>query len=192
MGQENTTLDDIAAVVGLSATVKLAAWFGGLGNLYVPNTAAEGQVLVKLIGMPAAKRMTQEWGGEHLAVPRLSNYEDEMLRHLIGRMLENGFGSGEVARHMQMSQRRVQQICRELEQAGLIKIVVQVRQALDAAPDVDDPASETDDDQAVAASRNLQRAMGSLFRVSNPTLDTPNQAQAASKRRGGTSGAATA
>lgn len=189
MGQENTTLDDISAVVGLSATVKLAAWFGGLGNLYVPNTAAEGQVLVKLIGMPAAKRMTQEWGGEHLAVPRLSNYEDEMLRHLIGRMLENGFGSNEVARHMQMSQRRVQQICRELEQAGLIKIVVQQRQALDAAPEQD---AETDDDQAVAASRNLQRAMGSLFRVSNPTLDAPNQAQAASKRRGGTSGAATA
>ena len=188
MGQENTTLDDIAAVVGLSATVKLAAWFGGLGNLYVPNTAAEGQVLVKLIGMPAAKRMTQEWGGEHLAVPRLSNYEDEMLRHLIGRMLENGFGSGEVARHMQMSQRRVQQICRELEQAGLIKIVVQQR-ALDTAPDVDNPPLEIDEYGSIAASRNLQRAMGSLFRVSNPALDAPNQAQAASKRRGGTSGA---
>lgn len=127
MSRENTTLDDIASVIGLNATVKLAAWFGGLGNMFVPREATEGQLLVKLIGLSAAKLMTAEWGGEHVAVPMLSQYEYERRRHMIGRMLVNGFGCAEVARHMQMSQRRVEQVCRELEQAGLISIVAPTR-----------------------------------------------------------------
>lgn len=124
MAQDNTTLDDISAVIGLSATVRLAAWFGGLARLYVPETVDDGQLLVKLVGMPAARRMTAEWGGLHLTVPRLTNYEDEMMRNLIGRMIETGFKVREIARHTRMSQRRVQQVCRDLEIAGLIKIIV--------------------------------------------------------------------
>lgn len=122
MALNNTTLDDICAVIGLSATVRLAAWFGGLARLYVPNTVNDGQLLVKLVGMPAAKRMTSEWGGIHICVPHLTAYEDELCRNMIGRMAETGFSTREIARHARMTARRVQQICRELEQAGLIKV----------------------------------------------------------------------
>lgn len=120
MTSKNTTLDDLANVIGFSATVKLAAWFGGLGNMYVPEVVEEGQLLVKLIGWPAAVRLTTEWGKEHIAVPPLHECEDALNRRLIGRMLENGFSAREIARHQRMSPRRIEQIRRELERAGLI------------------------------------------------------------------------
>ena len=119
-----TVLDDLSAVIGFAATVRLAAWFGdGTGNLYIPNEVEEGQLIVKLIGMPAARALTREWGGEHLAVPRLRDYEDDMKKKMVGRLFESGMGSREISGHMRMGERRVQQICRELEQAGLIKVV---------------------------------------------------------------------
>ena len=120
----NTTLDDVAAVIGFSATLRLAAWFGDGGNLYVPETVSEHQVLAKLIGFSAAKRLSENWGGEHLSLPRLRAYEDDVLRRVVGRMLEKNFSSREIAVHMRISERRVQQIARELELAGLIEVVL--------------------------------------------------------------------
>jgi len=120
MDLENTTLDDIAAVIGFSATVRLAAWYGDGNNLYVPSSIADGQALVNLIGVSAAKKLSQEWGGEHLSIPRLRNYEDDERRRLVARMLENGFGTREISGFIRRSERRVQQIQRELESAGLL------------------------------------------------------------------------
>jgi hypothetical protein len=123
MDIKNTTLDDLAAVIGFSATLRISAWFGNGGNVYVPENAQEGQLLVKLIGMSAASALSAEWGLQHIAVPRLSSYENDVVRRMVGRMFEHGMSSGEVAMHMRLSERRVQQICRELECAELISIV---------------------------------------------------------------------
>lgn len=124
MEMKNTTLDDVAAVIGFSATLRLAAWFGDGGNVYVPEKVVEGQVLARLIGISAAQKLCAEWGGEHLALPRLRAYEDDVNRRIIGRMLEHEFSTREVAMHMRMSERRVQQIARELEAAGLMSVIV--------------------------------------------------------------------
>jgi hypothetical protein len=120
----NNTLDDVAAVIGFSATLRLAAWFGDGTNVYIPETVADGQVLAKLIGLSAAKKLTQEWGGQHLALPRLRAYEDDLRKRLVGRMLEQNFGTREISVHVRISERRVQQIARELEAAGLIDVVL--------------------------------------------------------------------
>lgn len=127
MELRNTTLDDIASVVGFSATLRLVAWFGDSGNLYVPVQLVEDQLLVRLIGMAAAQRLTDAWPGEHLNVPRLSDYETDMRRGAIGKMLENGMSTREISHMFHMSERRVQQICRELETAGLIPVVGPVK-----------------------------------------------------------------
>ena len=124
MELKNTTLDDVAAVIGFSATLRLAAWFGDGGNVYVPEKVTDGQVLARLIGLSAAQKLCSEWGGQHLALPRLRAYEDDVKRRMIGRMLEHRFSTREVAMHMRMSERRVQQIAREIEVAGLIDVVL--------------------------------------------------------------------
>jgi hypothetical protein len=127
MELKNTTLDDVAAIIGFSATLRLSAWFGDAGNLYVPSVVTEDQVLSKLIGVSAAKRLSAEWGRQHLALPRLRAYEDDVKKRVIARMLEHKMGTREIAGHMRMSERRVQQITRELEASGLIAIVLPVK-----------------------------------------------------------------
>ena len=121
MELRNTTLDDISAVIGFSATLRLVAWFGDGSNLYVPNSAEDGHLLVRLLGMTAAKRLCEAWPGEHLAVPRLRDHEDDLRKRFVARMIEKGFGTREIAGMQRISERRVQQILRELELAGLVQ-----------------------------------------------------------------------
>lgn len=122
MELKNTTLDDIAAVIGFSATLRLVAWFGDGGNLYVPLTAEEGSRLVRLLGISAARQLCLNWPGEHLAIPRLRDHEDDLRKRFVARMIEKGFGTREIASMQRMSERRVQQILRELEVAGLVQV----------------------------------------------------------------------
>lgn len=132
MAVTNTTLDDISGVIGFSATLKIAAWFGDSGqNLYVPATPTEDSVLVKLIGENAAKRLADEWGGEFLAVPALTPYEIDSRKRFIAQMLDKGFGTRAISYNLRMSERRVQQICRELELQGLIAPVGPVEKSDD-------------------------------------------------------------
>ena len=121
MELRNTTLDDISAVIGFSATLRLVAWFGDGSNLYVPIVAEEGHLLVRLLGMAAAKRLCEAWPGEHLAVPRLRDHEDDLRKRSVARFIEKGFGTREIAGILRISERRVQQILRELEVAGLVQ-----------------------------------------------------------------------
>lgn len=121
MELRNTTLDDISSVIGFSATLRLVAWFGDGGNLYVPIVAEEGHLLVRLLGLSSAKRLCEAWPGEHLAVPRLRDHEDDLRKRFVARMIEKGFGTREIAGMQRISERRVQQILRELELAGLVQ-----------------------------------------------------------------------
>lgn len=123
MSLRNNTLDDISAIIGFSATLRLSAWFGDGGNLYVPAKVDEDSLLTRLLGISAAKALSNEWGGEHIAIPRLTTYEEDNRKKMICRMLEKGFGTREVSNYVRLSERRVQQICRELEVEGLLKPV---------------------------------------------------------------------
>ena len=120
MEPRNTTLDDISAVIGFTATLRLSAWYGNGNNLYVPPVVAEHHVLANLLGRSAAERLARAFGGEWLASPRITPYGEDMRRPRIGRMLEKGFSTREVSQHERISERRVMQICREMEVAGVI------------------------------------------------------------------------
>lgn len=124
MEMHKTVLEDICGVIGLTATLRLSAWYGDAVNkVWVPINAEEGQVLSNLIGLPAAKRLSQEWGGQLLRIPRLTIYQDDVRKRLVGLMLELEFETQHIASQLKCSQRRVQQICRELETAGVIRPV---------------------------------------------------------------------
>lgn len=120
---KNTTLDDIAGVIGFTATLRLSAWFGAGNNLYVPEDVEDDQLLVRLIGLSAAKRMAEAFPREHLAIPRPTSYEEDSRRWRIAMLLERGLSTRQVSVFEKLGERRVQQICRELEAAGLIRPV---------------------------------------------------------------------
>ena len=70
----NTLLDDIAAVVGFTPAVLIAALHGG-NSLYVPESASAGHPLVTLLGPATFKRLADEWGGQTIHVPLLNDFE---------------------------------------------------------------------------------------------------------------------
>lgn len=122
MELRNSTHDDLASVIGFTATMRLVAWFGG-NNMFVPRTFDADTQLVKLIGESAAQRLIDEWPGQHLSVPAMSAYDDDVRKRRVCLMLEKGFSTRAVSQLERMSKRRVQQIVRELEQAGLIEVL---------------------------------------------------------------------
>lgn len=129
MDLQNSTLDDIAAVIGFSATLRLSAWLSDGNNLYVPVEVTEDHFLAKLIGLSAAKALSKEWASQTLVVPSAKAYEIDMRRRMVCRMLEQGFNTRETAKFLQVSERRVQQIQCELEMAGLLDPTSVVKKA---------------------------------------------------------------
>lgn len=120
MELKNTTLDDVSALVGFSATLRLSAWFGDGAPVYIPAEPEEGQLIVRLIGMSAAKALSKQWGRELIALPRLSQYDGDVVRQRVGRLHEMGFGPGEIGQHLRISKRRAQQTLAELSEAKLL------------------------------------------------------------------------
>lgn len=120
MTLRNTTLDDISAVIGFTAALRLSAWFGEGSNVYVPVRVEDGQMLVRLLGKSAAKKLTENWPGEHLAVPRHEVYEAELRRRHIADLVVKGVSPRQIGHLLRVTPRRVQQIIRDLEVEGLL------------------------------------------------------------------------
>ena len=104
---KNTTLDDLAAVIGLSAALQLSAWLDDFQPMHVPAVAQKGQLLVRLIGLSAALHLSRAWGGQRIAVPRITHYENDVMNHRISRLHQKGFSSMGIARNFYISARRV-------------------------------------------------------------------------------------
>lgn len=123
MQVRNTTLDDIAAVIGFTACVKLSMWFGSRkNNLYVPGEVREDHVIAKLIGVPAMTALVREWGYEHLSVPTSHGIAVEGRNAKIRDMLRLGYSISEIANHVGATERRVQQLQKEFGQIGLLPV----------------------------------------------------------------------
>ena len=120
----NTTMDDIVTVIGFTAAVRLRTWFSGR-NLYVPPTMTETNLLSRLLGMPAARRLSEEWPGQHIAVPiSADDNAADRRRAFVWRLVRKGVPTGTVAlaatEVFGITRRRTEQIVRELERAGLL------------------------------------------------------------------------
>lgn len=120
MELRNTTMDDIAAVVGYTAARRLHVWFEG-ENLYVPIDMTDECVLARLLGLDVASRLSAEWPGEHIPIPlNLRQRDPEYWKSRIWRYARDGMDMRDIAEQLAIGERRVQQIVRELEQLGMI------------------------------------------------------------------------
>lgn len=126
MDIKNTILDDISAVIGFTATVRIVVWKGG-EQLYVPVYVSDDHPLAKLIGTSAYAALVKAFAGDTLRLPsdvgvRRSEYVTRDQRFhsielLMRRELEDARSIAEV---VSLSMRRVQQITKELgERLGL-------------------------------------------------------------------------
>lgn len=115
-----TNLDDVSAVVGYTATRKLAAWYAGR-NLYVPAAASDGHPLAIIIGLPALRALVNAYGVEHIAFPKPD--EDDRYRRMrdICDQIVEGKTCAEIAEQIGLTQRRVEQLRAELEAEGWLR-----------------------------------------------------------------------
>lgn len=119
MQTRNTTLDDLSAVIGFTATARLASWFGGR-NLYVPLRAKSGDLLPDLIGMAATKRLVDEFGGDWLAMPSLAIALRDSRYAMLCRRMQEGEPLMSIAEDVKMSRRRLEQLRVEFRSLGLL------------------------------------------------------------------------
>lgn len=105
--QRNTVLDDIAAEIGLRATILLAAWWGGR-NIVVPDTRPEHSVIAKVIGEEATRRLSAVWPGAQIFIPRLNWFEEIRKARQVHNLRARGLEWSEIAQVMVMTRREVE------------------------------------------------------------------------------------
>lgn len=119
MQAKNTTHEDLAQIIGFTATIQLSAYFGG-GNMTVPKHVSEKTVLAKVIGVSAARALSNEYAGERFWVPTLHLAEVEMRNAKVLQQLREGLPLDKVAANAGLTLRRVQQLRLQFESAELL------------------------------------------------------------------------
>jgi Mor family transcriptional regulator len=115
-------LQDLVALIGLHATMKLVEHYGGI-RLYVPKgEMGDGHELVKLIGREASELLQSEYAGEsHFDIP-LAMGAMRAVRNANIRTDRQAMSVSETARKYRTTERHIRFICNELEddrQVGL-------------------------------------------------------------------------
>jgi len=104
--QRNTILEDLAALIGLRATVLLAAWWGGC-NIVVPAKRPDTSVIAKVIGEAPARRLSEAFGGEQLFIPRMNWFEEVRRARQVHNLRSRGIPDADIAQIMVMTRREV-------------------------------------------------------------------------------------
>ena len=117
-----TYMDDVCAIIGFSATVRLIAWHGG-SHIYVPGEATPGHPLVALMGESALRALVDEFGSQTLWIPADVNggaREAIQRKRTVARLIHRGHSSHQIAAETGLALRTVQRISRELRDANLV------------------------------------------------------------------------
>lgn len=105
-------LQNIAEMIGLTASIKLIEHYGGT-SLLIPKRIDESHYLVKSLGVEAAFRLSDYYGRETLYIPKA----DQIMRKMRNRQIIKDFDSGisvkQLARKYRLSNRRIHSILTE-------------------------------------------------------------------------------
>jgi hypothetical protein len=115
----NTTLDDISAVIGFTAAIRIAAFYGGR-DLHVPVEVSDKHPIAKLIGVNRLLALANEWRGERLSIPSLNCIEVETRNAKILLLLLNNVDRYTIASVMGIGERRISQISKEFKKLGIL------------------------------------------------------------------------
>ena len=103
-------LRDIAALIGLPATMRLVEAYGGT-RLYVPKRFDPDHPLVKLLGHDNAARLVEQYGGsEHFDIPFAARAVRALRDREIRRQGARGMTRRELAIRNRISERHIRRI----------------------------------------------------------------------------------
>lgn len=114
-----STLDDICAAIGYTATRKLVAWFGGR-KLYIPTQASPGHPFATALGFPAYRALVENFGVEVLSVPKADEEWRYNRNRVIAERLADGDELAAIASDLGLTLRRAEQIRVDLVADGFL------------------------------------------------------------------------
>lgn len=124
-------LEDVGAVVGTEAALRLAGWQDG-APVYVPTNAITDHKLCAILapddppgaGFDLLRRLAGEFGGETLCLPKAAELDYMRKRGHIARLLRRGVSVRCIAHAVGLSERQVINQRRWLEEAGLLPYIL--------------------------------------------------------------------
>ena len=132
-----TNLEDVAALIGFGATLRLIEWYGG-SSVYVPDQPSEDHVLARLMGYPALRALSSEFGCQTIWIPEAPIRAQIETKRDVARRIIRGEGSTAISTALGISVRQVQRIRRELEDVGILPRILGGSQYKDTDDDTDD------------------------------------------------------
>lgn len=100
-------LDLLRREIGDAATLALVEARGGT-TVSVPETAREGQVLVEIVGLAAAEKLSQHYAREIITIPLAKDWRIDLYA-------ARGMQNPEIAKKLGMTTRRVRSARRRIE-----------------------------------------------------------------------------
>lgn len=127
MREQNGVLEDISAVIGFNATTRLVALFGSgpePRQLLVPVEARADHAITLAIGMPAMRRLVQEWGGQVIRLSANTDFHHACLLRVVASALKDGMSPKALAGVVGLSERQVRNLRIEAESMGLLPLLL--------------------------------------------------------------------
>jgi hypothetical protein len=116
----NSNLDDVCAIVGYTATRKLAAWFHGR-NLYVPSNPRPDHPVERLIGESAFRQLVKEFGGKQIWVPTPAEDHRYFVERVMSEQMAQGMTDEQLVEAHGLTPERVRQLRAELVDKGWVR-----------------------------------------------------------------------
>lgn len=121
--RENGLLEDVAAVIGFTATMRLVALFGP-GRLQVPVAAHADHAITRGIGEPAMRRLVAEWGGQSIELSGNADFHHARLVRAVACMFQAGMSPKDIGGVVGVTERHLRRLRTEAEEMGLMPLVL--------------------------------------------------------------------
>lgn len=108
------TAQVIADVIGREATLRLASKVTNR-NLYIPKRLDEGHWISRTVGYAKAHALMTEFGGLLMSLANCEHYHTRERNLVIRRQYAEGKSTLEIAEIHDLTQRRVQEIVKDLK-----------------------------------------------------------------------------
>lgn len=116
----NAVLEDIAAKIGFSATVRLAA-VHGRSNIYIPARISAAHPLARLLGLEIAQTLSKEFGNEILYVGDISDFERWRMVRSAAAMFKRGMSIEDITSALMISKPTCRKLLKEADAINLVQ-----------------------------------------------------------------------
>lgn len=119
---KNGIIEDLGAVMGAEATLRLIAVCGG-ATLYVPMESSPDHAIAKIVGPAAFRNLSDAFGGETIDLPEADDFKRLRRVRRVAFWLAKGYRVSEIAKELGISARQVANYRAQAEELALLPMV---------------------------------------------------------------------